>query len=68
MVHLSGKKTEAKAMSRSAVGLILSVPTTVFKTLRLEAMLEGTSTPRELAQAAKLALEMTTIVEVCLQD
>ena len=56
-------------MSRSDVDRIVGVPPTVFKTLELEAMrLAGTSTIRELAQAAKLALEITTIVEVCLHD
>lgn len=68
MAHLSDEKTEAKALSRWDVDRIIGVPTTVFKTLELEALLGGTSTLRESVEAAKMALEITTIVEVCLHD
>lgn len=64
MAHLMNEKSKAKATSKpSSATPNMRVPPTVLGTLRAVA---GTSPIHALAQAANLAVQITTIVKVCL--
>ncbi len=67
MARLSGERAKAKATSRPSdvADVGLDVAATVLKTLQAVA---GASPVPGLAQAASLALEITTMVQVCLHD
>ncbi len=67
MARLISEKAKAKTTSRpsDAADVGLDVAATVFRTLQAVA---GASPVPGLAQAANLALEITTMVQVCSHD